>query len=159
MAAASTKKLEVIDNKEVKDVEEKLFSDKVMGVFEELIMDGYATVDVVINDKTIFTLKSLDTGEVLDSENVSIATIPGIPRETVERVKSLNILVHSITAINGNTLYSDDEEKNEKIRSLMYKKLIKLQPEILQKLHKEYMKLTAVKDESLEDIGKSMESF
>lgn len=147
--------IEKVDPPEIKKVEEsKRFED----MLDSLITDNVITKEVTIG-KNVFVLKTLSTGEYLESAYIYIASIPDIPNDVVSRVRLISNLSYAVVSINGMVIESEDKEKEQREREKLYTTLLKMPPPVIDSLSIAFGELIEEQNKLFGNIGETIENF
>jgi len=128
-------------------------------MFEELLLDTNISREVKLTPRFRMTLKTLNTQDVLNADTLYIATVSGVPRDVVDRVRMVSTLLYSITAVNGKNLYGDDEVKNRAARENLNKKLMSIPPAGIDILRAEYSSMIDAQTKLFEKVEEKIENF
>lgn len=148
-------------NKE--EVKKEAISEDIISMFDTIISKGELHEDFKIADNLTLTLKVLNTGELLAAEAEATTNHPYFPMDIVNRGRIVSILTRATVAINGVDVTQNglSKEENEARRNVLYRKIMQLPPEIVEKAHKDYINLQKKQvealskpiDELLEDVN------
>lgn len=144
------------------EVNQEAISQDIISMFDTIISKGELHQDFQIADNLTLTLKVLNTGELLAAEAEATTNHPYFPMDIVNRGRIVSILTRATVAINGVDVTQTNlsKQENEARRNTLYRKIMQLPPEIVEKAHKDYMELQSKQvealskpiDELLEDV-------
>ena len=149
-----------MDNvKETKNIlsdEQKKINEEVYAFFSDFIQKGKVYKSGEVAPGFFVKLRALNTEEVMEAESVVINMSDNlIVADIGVRIRSCSILSYAIEVLGDNEIYSQDEilkatEEDKKSasfkRAAMYNNLLKLPPQLLEKMYAMY--LEAVKEQN-----------
>jgi len=104
----------------------------------EKFFDNLITYGRIVKEKTIvpglkIKLRPLDVDEQISAESISIASNPGMPIDTVEKIRAINTLSRAILEVNGVKVVEDDDNTEAKIKKseALYRKLLSLPSHVI----------------------------
>jgi len=132
----------------------------IFDLFDSFIEKNSISKQVKLDDNLIVELRTISTEELLEAESISMTNIDNMPVDVVFKARAINILLRAITAINGVKIqHTGDSLKDEDNRDKLREKLLKLPPQLIDKLIDEYRKLTEQQDKLIQDLDNNIENF
>lgn len=128
-------------------------------MFESLLLDSTITKEVQLTPSFKLTMKTLSTQDILSADTLYIATVAGVPKDVVDRVRTVSTLSFAVTAVNDKPLYGEDTDVNSVIREKMNKQLLSLPPALIDRLRVAYSDMVMEQNALFEKVGENVENF
>lgn len=147
--------IEKVEAPEIKKEENTKRLDELL---DSLIMDSFITKEVTIG-KTKFVLKTLSTGEFIESSYVYIAAAANVSDDIVARVRLISNLSYAIVSINDVPIETEDKAKERDERDKIYSMLLKMPPPAVDALTAAFGELVEEQNNAFSNLGDNITNF
>lgn len=152
------------DRKEIAEEEKKKRFDfatlDINSFFEDIIKKNQFVREKDFGNGFVIKLKPLNVGELIEAEAIIRNGNPGIPIDTMVKLRAAAILSKAIIQIGNKPVESDEltDEENQMRRFALYSQLIQLPPLLITDMYSFYLSAVAEEEAFYSASGKDIDN-
>ena len=151
------------DRREVEETRKKpeTISKDLTSFFENFIKKNQLVKEFDFGNDFTVKLRPCKTAELMDAELFIRGQNPGVPIDTMVKLRAAAILSKAIVSLCGVEIEKDGEtEENNNIRRIaLYSKLLELPPDLIEKMYKAYIEVVDEQAKLYREPGKLKENI